>query len=586
MRRAMGYRVRVGSRVAASLPWRSHRLLPASYRGMSLTMSQGRAQAAIYQSRAWFTSDAEADVEAGAEAETEAEAEANADANADADSMAQPARPKYFHMTPDIDKILAEAKIVDDLVGQEDLVEMDDNVIQDLVSSGSDWSDADEKDPMPNYYETRAIVDPLDDSDADHGIPWSDEEADFEGTGKKSEASANEVLGDEWIYDQKNHVYYNTETKETLVRKAESLKLFQQRRSERSINKLSNPVDPHDQSTALATHCTELEITNLYHPEDMAGVRQRYQWMDFDKLNKVLSDADRRFFQKSPYKNQLPFRANLPYQLKGADQQDVHIEERAKMLNKLKHKFHVAEFRRVNMTRVGRVFSLGVLVLAGNGNGWAGFGYGKGIEPAAAHNRACDALRKNLMDVPLLEGRTIYSTVKGRHGRTKVLMMPRPRGAGLKGSKFMISLCECLGIRDMSSKIIGPRNPLHVCYAAFEGLSRVQSSREMALRRGVNYYRMFEAGAEHELPPTTGELAARGKVIEGHIRSAEQLRDQRLLTREKLEKWGQHEVFEGRVLNNKRGWHAPYCKKEDLIAKEDMQPKWTVGRKIDAQLQE
>jgi hypothetical protein len=97
------------------------------------------------------------------------------------------------------------------------------------------------------------------------------------------------------------------------------------------------------------------------------------------------------------------------------------------------------------------------------------------------------------------------------------------RGHGIIAGPIMQCIFECFGVRDISCKVVGSKNknPLHVVYAAFQGLGRMESAREIALARGVNYYKEFDPYIR-EKPPTVAELARKQSEIRRHLATAEE----------------------------------------------------------------
>ncbi len=81
-----------------------------------------------------------------------------------------------------------------------------------------------------------------------------------------------------------------------------------------------------------------------------------------------------------------------------------------------------------NQTRLGKIQSSSVLVIAGNRNGWLGMGMAKSTEPAAAAEKAKQLAIRNMRPVPRYENRTIYGNVEAKVGATVVKLYSRPPG--------------------------------------------------------------------------------------------------------------------------------------------------------------
>lgn len=81
-----------------------------------------------------------------------------------------------------------------------------------------------------------------------------------------------------------------------------------------------------------------------------------------------------------------------------------------------------------NQTRLGKIRSSSVMVVAGNQNGWMGLGMAKSTEPSTAVAKAKMLAIRNLRPVPRYENRTIYGNVEAKVGATIVQLYTRPPG--------------------------------------------------------------------------------------------------------------------------------------------------------------
>lgn len=81
-----------------------------------------------------------------------------------------------------------------------------------------------------------------------------------------------------------------------------------------------------------------------------------------------------------------------------------------------------------NQTRMGKIQSMYVLAIAGNGNGLIGIGEGKHAQPDEARNQAQMAAIRNMQPLPRYENRTIYGDVRGKVSATVVELYNRPPG--------------------------------------------------------------------------------------------------------------------------------------------------------------
>jgi len=131
----------------------------------------------------------------------------------------------------------------------------------------------------------------------------------------------------------------------------------------------------------------------------------------------------------------------------------------------------------------GRRMAFSALVVIGDGKGRVGYGSGKAKEVPEAIKKATDEAKRQMIRVPLREGRTIHHDVKGRHGAGKVLLRSAPQGTGIIAGGPMRAVFEAVGIQDIVSKAIGSNNPYSMVNATFEALKQMQSPRQIAGRR-------------------------------------------------------------------------------------------------------
>lgn len=155
-------------------------------------------------------------------------------------------------------------------------------------------------------------------------------------------------------------------------------------------------------------------------------------------------------------------------------------EERdSEFVDKLVHINRVAK-----VVKGGRRFGFAALVVVGDQKGRVGFGHGKAREVPEAIRKATDAAKRNLLKVPLREGRTLHHDVAGRHGAGKVVLRAAPPGTGIIAGGPMRAVFEMLGIQDVVAKSMGTSNPYNMVRATFDALRREDSPRSVAARRG------------------------------------------------------------------------------------------------------
>jgi len=131
----------------------------------------------------------------------------------------------------------------------------------------------------------------------------------------------------------------------------------------------------------------------------------------------------------------------------------------------------------------GRIFSFTALTVVGDGNGKVGFGRGKAREVPNAIQKAMEAARRNMIQVEL-NGTTLQSPIKSRHGAAKVYMQPASEGTGIIAGGAMRSVLEVAGVQNVLAKCYGSTNPVNVVLATFKGLKGMQSPEAIAAKRG------------------------------------------------------------------------------------------------------
>ena len=147
----------------------------------------------------------------------------------------------------------------------------------------------------------------------------------------------------------------------------------------------------------------------------------------------------------------------------------------------------VALNRVAKVVKGGRRFSFSALVVVGDGNGSVGYGLGKAREVPEALRKATESARRNMIQVPVLDGTLPYQ-VLGRYGAGRVLLMPASEGTGVIAGGAVRAIMEAAGIRDVLSKAIGTNNPHNVIKATIAGLASLRSAEEVSELRGITLH--------------------------------------------------------------------------------------------------
>ncbi len=161
------------------------------------------------------------------------------------------------------------------------------------------------------------------------------------------------------------------------------------------------------------------------------------------------------------------------------NRQERGNREESELIEKLVHINRVAK-----VVKGGRRFGFAALVVVGDQRGRVGFGKGKAREVPEAIRKATEAAKKNMIRVPLKEGRTLHHDIRGRHGAGKVLLRTTVAGTGIIAGGPMRAVFEALGVQDVVTKSQGSSNPYNMVRATFNALTLQNSPRQIAAKRG------------------------------------------------------------------------------------------------------
>ena len=159
--------------------------------------------------------------------------------------------------------------------------------------------------------------------------------------------------------------------------------------------------------------------------------------------------------------------------------QDLELKERLVAVNRV-----------TKVTKGGRTFTFAAIVVVGNEDGIVGYGLGKAGEVAAAMQKATEAAKKNLIQVPVLKG-TIPHEQFAKFGGSQVYIQPATHGTGVKAGGAMRAVLESAGVHDVLAKSKGSSNPHNLVKATFKALAELRSPMTIAHYRGVTLDKVF-----------------------------------------------------------------------------------------------
>lgn len=146
----------------------------------------------------------------------------------------------------------------------------------------------------------------------------------------------------------------------------------------------------------------------------------------------------------------------------------------------------VVDIARVTVVvKGGRRFSFSAIVVVGNKKGKIGWGHGKANEVPDAIKKAVKDARRNLIEVPIVDGRTIPHEIQTKFVASDILLKPAPKGKGIVASGSVRSVVELAGYKDIYTKSLGSRSKQNSVKATFEALKKLKTIEKVAEMRGV-----------------------------------------------------------------------------------------------------
>lgn len=131
--------------------------------------------------------------------------------------------------------------------------------------------------------------------------------------------------------------------------------------------------------------------------------------------------------------------------------------------------------RTARMVAGGRRFSFRAVIIIGNEKGKVGVGVAKGRDVAIAVDKAVRQAKKNLIDVPITEDASISYKVDAKYSAARVMLKPAPKGRGVIAGGTVRTICNLVGIENITAKILGrTNNKLNNARATIRALEKLQ----------------------------------------------------------------------------------------------------------------
>lgn len=149
-------------------------------------------------------------------------------------------------------------------------------------------------------------------------------------------------------------------------------------------------------------------------------------------------------------------------------------------------------------TSEGTTIKFSAFAAVGNKNGYVGVGFGGAKETVPGREKAIRSAKLNLIKIRRGCGswdcgcRTSHSIpfrVVGKNGSIRVVLMPAPRGTGLKAEKKCSAILGLAGIKDVYTTTFGKTatklNFMMACFDALKNLSKVKIMHKTAEEAGM-----------------------------------------------------------------------------------------------------
>jgi len=140
--------------------------------------------------------------------------------------------------------------------------------------------------------------------------------------------------------------------------------------------------------------------------------------------------------------------------------------------------------RVTKVTKGGRHLRFAATVAVGDGKGKVGLGTGKANEVQDAIKKAIQDATNNIINVSLVEDRTVSHDAIGVSGAAKVLIKPAKAGTGIIAGGSVRAILELSGVKDIISKSLGSNTKLNTARATIDALKMQKSAEHIAELRG------------------------------------------------------------------------------------------------------
>ncbi len=144
----------------------------------------------------------------------------------------------------------------------------------------------------------------------------------------------------------------------------------------------------------------------------------------------------------------------------------------------------IAVRRITKVTKGGRNFRFSAVVAVGDRKGKVGLGTGKANEVPDAIKKASQNATKNIIQISLVDNRTISHEAIGRSGASRVLIKPAKEGTGVIAGGPVRSVLDLAGVKDVVSKSLGSNTKINMAQSTINALASQRSAEHIAKLRG------------------------------------------------------------------------------------------------------
>ena len=143
----------------------------------------------------------------------------------------------------------------------------------------------------------------------------------------------------------------------------------------------------------------------------------------------------------------------------------------------------ILELSRVTrVTAGGKRMRFRVCLVIGDRKGRVGFGVTKGADVQISVEKSLRQAKKKLIQVPLVN-ETFPFPVTAKFSASTVILMPAPKGTGLKCGGAVRTVLELAGVQNAVSKIMGSSNKINTVKATFLAIERMNESTSTLKRK-------------------------------------------------------------------------------------------------------